>query len=482
MTMNTRDKQTSFKQASFKQTSFVPPAKCTGKWLKAQRRLQRLKAVMRRSLACLKGWRAPALGRVYCQLGRELMAAGRHSHAAAALKSALGTAPHNADFLALAAKAHTLSEDYDFAALLWRGLAERFPRRYGMRQKLQHAKCLRLAGNLQDAKSLYQQIYDERPDQPWGLVGLARVAQKSRQWSLAAKLWQECLLAYPDHAKQEWQDRRVQCVQAAERLPADLETATSKVATAYLQHTKQSNHTPDRNRPELRFKSLLIVTYGRSGSTLLQGLLNSIDGMLIRGENNNVFRHLFALYQTAQGWSQFGTYSQNANSPWYGIGAVDHQQLLGQIQQMARMLVVSDQQDRRDIRCFGFKEIRYPDLGEHLSDYLEFLTLAFPQTAFVFLTRDHDEVANSGWWQDQDPQQVRQTLSDFERRAKDFAQGRADCFQLSYADIVQKTCTLEQMFAFLGAPYEPSVIDLVLATPHSYRPSSEASKKLFRAL
>jgi hypothetical protein len=33
---------------------------------------------------------------------------------------------------------------------------------------------------------------------------------------------------------------------------------------------------------------LFIVTYGRSGSTLLQGILNSTPGVLIRGENRGI--------------------------------------------------------------------------------------------------------------------------------------------------------------------------------------------------
>ena len=47
----------------------------------------------------------------------------------------------------------------------------------------------------------------------------------------------------------------------------------------------------------MKFDSVLIVTYGRSGSTLLQGILNSIEGCLIRGENDNF---CFALYQAHQ--------------------------------------------------------------------------------------------------------------------------------------------------------------------------------------
>ncbi len=40
------------------------------------------------------------------------------------------------------------------------------------------------------------------------------------------------------------------------------------------------------------------MTYGRSGSTLVQGILDSIPGYLIRGENRDALPHLFAYHQT----------------------------------------------------------------------------------------------------------------------------------------------------------------------------------------
>src|SRR5688572_1085508 len=42
----------------------------------------------------------------------------------------------------------------------------------------------------------------------------------------------------------------------------------------------------DRSDDTHQLGHLFIVTYGRSGSTLLQGVLNSIPGYLIRGEND----------------------------------------------------------------------------------------------------------------------------------------------------------------------------------------------------
>ena len=53
-----------------------------------------------------------------------------------------------------------------------------------------------------------------------------------------------------------------------------------------------------------RLDFVFVVTYGRSGSTLLMGLLNSIPGFLIRGENWDALHHLFRFHQTLEDGSR----------------------------------------------------------------------------------------------------------------------------------------------------------------------------------
>lgn len=45
----------------------------------------------------------------------------------------------------------------------------------------------------------------------------------------------------------------------------------------------------------MKFNHILIITYGRSGSTLLMSLLNTVDGVLIAGENYNLCLHFLGL-------------------------------------------------------------------------------------------------------------------------------------------------------------------------------------------
>lgn len=61
----------------------------------------------------------------------------------------------------------------------------------------------------------------------------------------------------------------------------------------YLRLIRQKPIPTDQK--SLRYNHILIITYGRSGSTLIQGILNAIPGVRVFGENGNVF---FDLYKT----------------------------------------------------------------------------------------------------------------------------------------------------------------------------------------
>ncbi len=67
---------------------------------------------------------------------------------------------------------------------------------------------------------------------------------------------------------------------------------------------------------------LFVVTYGRSGSTLVGGLLNAIPGYLIRGENDDALRHLWQYHRTLVAAKEKRTGTRSRTHPFYGIGDV----------------------------------------------------------------------------------------------------------------------------------------------------------------
>lgn len=234
----------------------------------------------------------------------------------------------------------------------------------------------------------------------------------------------------------------------------------------------------------MNFKHVLIVTYGRSGSTLLQGLLNSIDGCLVRGENYNVCHELFKAFKSFRNTkNKFGgESSKSATSPWYGAHLIDEDKFLRD----ARNLLISQlagEEDPEDYQCIGFKEIRYlpTTLSDYavadLHEYLNFLPRLLPDCAMIFLSRDHEQVANSAWWKAKDPAEVIERLERFEEELKIFAEGKSGMFFIDYQEVTQRDENLQNLFEFLGAPYDEERVKEVLSIKHSYTAIPEEEKE-----
>jgi hypothetical protein len=217
----------------------------------------------------------------------------------------------------------------------------------------------------------------------------------------------------------------------------------------------------------LNFDSVLIVTYGRSGSTLLQGLLNSIDGCLVRGEN---YGFLFGMYTSYKNLLRAKTEREGKSpqQPWFGSQLLDDRLFLKQTRKLVQDLLLANVKSPEKIRCYGFKEIRYQE--DTVLEYLDFLRKIFQKPAFIFNTRNIDDVAKSAWWKDREPEEVRLRLTSLENRFKEYSQDHDNGFHIQYEDVVNKTKNLKSLYKFLGARYEPKTVDEILSLQHSYQP------------
>lgn len=231
----------------------------------------------------------------------------------------------------------------------------------------------------------------------------------------------------------------------------------------------------------MNFSSILIVTYGRSGSTLLQGLVNSIDGCLIRGENYNFCYGLYKSYESLMDTiNQFGNKSKSleVTSPWYGAPLLNENTFL----EDARKLVLNQLNPTAlQINCIGFKEIRYIDgsfSAKKLHAYMDFLEKLFPNPVFIVLTRDHNQVLKSGWWQNQDAKLTEAKLNEFEKNISHYMKHKSNIFHIDYSDITGQTQKLKGMFDFIGAPYNKAAIKKVLSTPHSTKTKQDTEYTL----
>ena len=230
----------------------------------------------------------------------------------------------------------------------------------------------------------------------------------------------------------------------------------------------------------MKFESILIVTYARSGSTLLQGILNSIDGVLIRGENKNFIQGLYEAYDRLKYTRHFamrGCFRRqnylDSTRPWYGGDVISIQLFLEYCKNMIRDLLLADRQGDKNIICYGFKEIRYLKLvesGIELADYLNFLNKVFPNVALIFNVRNLDDVVKSVLWRNKESTS---TIASLQKLERDFQAYRdthpENTFWISYEDVISKSDRLKSLFAFLGVEYSETKIDSVLSKPHSYQ-------------
>src|SRR5262245_42168913 len=67
---------------------------------------------------------------------------------------------------------------------------------------------------------------------------------------------------------------------------------------------------------------VFVMTYGRSGSTLLMGLLNTLPGYLIRGENDDAMKFLYDFHRTCVARSTFWPIERmrKRSNPFFGMG------------------------------------------------------------------------------------------------------------------------------------------------------------------
>ena len=210
---------------------------------------------------------------------------------------------------------------------------------------------------------------------------------------------------------------------------------------------------------------VFVMTYGRSGSTLLMGILNSIPGWLIRGENRHAMRHLYEFHRSgmAEKARVDAARASQPTHPWFGIEAFPEVVSLQHIRALAEATLLRPEPDTR---VTGYKEIRWYDAD--LPDYVAFLRQVFPGARFVINTRRLEDVAASNYWTHKDDPlgQVRA----IEDKILGTAQVLGDAaYRVHYDDFVADPEALRGLFDWLDEDYDPDRINDVLARPHSTR-------------
>jgi Sulfotransferase family len=213
-----------------------------------------------------------------------------------------------------------------------------------------------------------------------------------------------------------------------------------------------------------RYKYVFIITYGRTGSTLLQKILCHIPGYYIAGENMNALYGIYESYRNSRVLkSEFGYFHVPSDHPWHGAHAVNPEDFA---RQMAEAFVTNVISPPRNAKVIGFKEIRYMLVLDSLGGYLRFMADVFPESIFIFNTRAATSVGKSGWWKDKDQADLAADIARLESIVESVMTDHAAQFvRISYEEWSKNPDALKPVFAKLGAEFDPNAIQAILDVP-----------------
>ncbi len=172
-----------------------------------------------------------------------------------------------------------------------------------------------------------------------------------------------------------------------------------------------------RDARATKHQFVFVVTYGRSGSTLTQGLLNTLPRTLVRGENNFYVLPLFRAQALARAFRRkhLKHNPASSSSAFYGLNEVKPRDfVLSARQLMTRHMLGSV--NPRSVDVLGFKEVLWHRIGPNETErFFAFLDQVFPGAKYVLNRRDHAQVAESGFWRAHDRDAVMSAIARVEK-------------------------------------------------------------------
>lgn len=209
---------------------------------------------------------------------------------------------------------------------------------------------------------------------------------------------------------------------------------------------------------------IFIVTYGRSGSTLLQKVIAQIPGCHMTGENEDALGGLFKSWRSAVvARTVHGTRTRSdPGEPWRGAHRIDPERYN---RRLARIFLKEIVRPPLGAKWIGFKEIRYfIRHDEDLIPYLDYIRMTFSPALLVFNRRRADNVAQSAWWKTHPTETIVSGVNRMDAAMEDYARRHPDeTIVLDYDAWSVEPELLKPLHDRLGTPFNLERIKKVLA-------------------
>ena len=206
---------------------------------------------------------------------------------------------------------------------------------------------------------------------------------------------------------------------------------------------------------------LFVLALGRTGSTHLLRLLNSIPGYRISGETDNAWIHMGWFAELMQ--LQTPPRNRGRRQPASLIGADDGNLTLCSV----RRLMLQVHNPSPGARVFGFKEIYSPFVrrpavfDQVFSQGISFIRMLFPRAKFIFHWRSNlTRIADSDFWKED--RRRNSSAVNFEKvvaRYRDYASAHGDHAYTTTIETINKKRSqqLTGLFRFLGEELTPEL-------------------------
>ncbi len=175
-----------------------------------------------------------------------------------------------------------------------------------------------------------------------------------------------------------------------------------------------------------RFRHVMVIMHGRSGSTLLMGAAHTIPGACARGENGGALNHLYAAVRAVERTAgKRRNEGEIQTSPWYGSPLVDPDAFrAGAVSTFVRHVLCARRGHRSPLASRKCATNATTSRTRAFGDFLRFLRETFIDVCFVFNVRRHADVAKSAWWVED--RLAHRELAAIERRFRAAADRHAD--------------------------------------------------------
>lgn len=214
-------------------------------------------------------------------------------------------------------------------------------------------------------------------------------------------------------------------------------------------------------------RHVFVISYGRTGSTLLTALLSNHPRVLVRGENRSLFRYLQGAYDSLT--ASYDPRGGEASNPFYGAHLFQDSFLVPWLRTTAEAFLAGDRgADTFDV--LGFKEVAYNDPDTIRVD-LDFIRRLFPECLLLFNTRDPAEVAYSDFNARWGHERFSYLNQAYQELAAEYGGVLVD-----YADIVEFGPQTQAAFAHLAISPDPEIVARTLRIQQGYVPLNPGAR------